>query len=130
MRGISDYFQGIRQQVDVGLFDGHTIVRGIFAGRAVGEFQDGNIVCHMHPVGIGHEAKFFGGICGISQHCFGHAVGEGIIVDIFLPFVGPDDIVDIVAARSVALYAGSPEFGAFFQHRPASGAQPFLVFGD
>ena len=55
---------------DSGLPSSGAAVLGL--GGAVGEFQDGDVVGHQHPVGIGGQAEFAGGVGGVGEGGFGH----------------------------------------------------------
>jgi len=110
------------------LFDDLTIVGGVFAGGAVRELKDGDVLCYQCPVRVGCHAQFFGRVGSIAQGYFRHTIGEGIVVDVLCPFVGADHIDDIVFSGAIAFYPGSPEVGYFFQDGVTPVAQPGFIF--
>ncbi len=126
----ADDGQRVGQQVGVGLLDGHAVISCVLARGAVGKGQDRDVGGHLFPVRIGREAQRARRRRGIAQHGDRHAVGVGIVVDILLPLVGTDDVVDFVAAWPLALDPAGPEVGHFLEHRIAARAQPLAVMRD
>ena len=76
--------------------------------------------------GSGAKAQFLRSLGRISKYRNGHAIGKGIVVNILLPFICSDHIVNFILARTFAFHAACPKISNFFQHGISSIAQPYL----